>query len=233
MDKGRLFMIPNLIASVNPDTCFSNLWKTEIKHIRHFVVEDVRSARQFLSSLKIFPSIEELNFGVLNRETAVEALPGLLSVLQEGKDIGIISESGCPGVADPGSLAVAWAHDHQIQVRPMVGPSSIILALMASGMNGQRFTFQGYLPIEQQTLHAAISRMEKESRSGNITQIFIESPHRNNRLLGSLKKVLSPQVRLCVACDLTGPTEKIISGMVQNWPEIELPKMPCIFLFQA
>jgi 16S rRNA (cytidine1402-2'-O)-methyltransferase len=233
MDKGRLFMIPNLIASVNPDTCFSNLWKTEITHIRHFVVEDVRSARQFLSSLKIFPSIEELNFGVLNRETPAEALPGLLSVLQEGKDIGIISESGCPGVADPGSLAVAWAHDHHIQVRPMVGPSSIILALMASGMNGQRFTFQGYLPIEQQTLHAAISRLEKESKSGNITQIFIESPHRNNRLLGSLKKVLSPQVRLCVACDLTGPTEKIISGMVQNWPEIELPKMPCIFLFQA
>jgi len=226
-------MIPNLIASVNPDTCFSNLWKTEITHIRHFVVEDVRSARQFLSSLKIFPSIEELNFGVLNRETPAEALPGLLSVLQEGKDIGIISESGCPGVADPGSLAVAWAHDHHIQVRPMVGPSSIILALMASGMNGQRFTFQGYLPIEQQTLHAAISRLEKESKSGNITQIFIESPHRNNRLLGSLKKVLSPQVRLCVACDLTGPTEKIISGMVQNWPEIELPKMPCIFLFQA
>lgn len=233
MDKGRLFMIPNLIASVNPDTCFSNLWKTEITHIRHFVVEDVRSARQFLSSLKIFPSIEELSFGVLNRETPAEALPGLLSVLQEGKDIGIISESGCPGVADPGSLAVAWAHDHHIQVRPMVGPSSIILALMASGMNGQRFTFQGYLPIEQQTLHAAISRLEKESKSGNITQIFIESPHRNNRLLGSLKKVLSPQVRLCVACDLTGPTEKIISGMVQNWPEIELPKMPCIFLFQA
>jgi len=233
MGKGKLFMIPNLIASVNPETCFSTLWKMEIAHIKDFVVEDVRSARQFLSSLKVFTSIEALNFAVLNRETPKEALPALLSVIQEGKDIGIISESGCPGVADPGSHAVAWAHDHHITVRPLVGPSSIILALMASGMNGQRFTFQGYLPIEQKNLHNAISGLEKESKSGTITQIFIESPHRNNRLLGTLKKVLSPNVRLCVACDLTGPNEKIISERVQNWPEIELPKMPCIFLFQA
>ncbi len=226
-------MIPNLIASVSPDTCFSDLWKSEIAHLRNFVVEDVRSARQFLSSLKIFPSIEELNFGVLNRETPAESIPGLLALLHQGKDIGIISESGCPGVADPGSMAVAWAHDHQIMVKPMVGPSSIILALMASGMNGQRFTFQGYLPIEQKTLNAAIVKLEKESKSGSITQIFIESPHRNNRLLASLKKTLPPQVRLCVACDLTGTNELVISKMVQDWPEIELPKMPCIFLFQA
>lgn len=233
MKKGTLFLIPNLIAEIHPDKIFSPLWREEISPIRFFIVEDLRSARQFLSSLKIYSDISSLSFQKLDRETSVQEVPDLMKPLLEGHDVGVLSESGSPGVADPGALAVQWAHDHSIQVRPLVGPSSILLSLMASGLNGQRFSFHGYLPIQEKELSAALKRLEKESRDGQVTQIFIESPHRNAKLLATLKRQLSPETRLCVACDLTGPQEKIVSLPVRKWPVWDLPKMPCIFLFLA
>jgi 16S rRNA (cytidine1402-2'-O)-methyltransferase len=196
-------------------------------------VEEVRTARRFLSSLKVYPSIEELHFSVLDKKTSRESVVPLLNPLVEGHDIGIISESGIPAVADPGNLAVAYAHEHGFPVTVMPGSSSIMLALAASGFNGQKFAFHGYLPIDDKDCSAAIKALEKEARSKNQTQIFIETPFRNNRLKKALLKSLSPTTRLCVALDLTGQEETVISQPVKSWPEAELPKLPAIFLFHS
>lgn len=233
MKKGTLYLIPNLISETGPDRFFTSVWRNEIAHLRFFLAEDFRSARQFLSSLKSYPDIKSLSFEKLNRDTQPEELGVLMNPLLEGYDLGILSESGCPGVADPGALAAKWAHDHHVQVKPLVGPSSILLALMASGMNGQQFAFHGYLPIQDKELISAIHRYERESREGMMTKIFIESPHRNQRLLDALRKQLSASTRLCVACDLTGSNEKIVSLPVREWKNWDLPKQPCIFLFLA
>src|SRR6478736_4289137 len=145
---GKLYLIPNVIADASQDYVIPAQVKESLRSITHFVVEDVRTARRYLSSLKIFSSIEALHFQVLNKDTKEQELAELLKPLKEGHDIGVISESGCPSVADPGALAVNYAHQHNIQVVPLVGPSSILLALMASGLNGQKFAFHGYLPID-------------------------------------------------------------------------------------
>ena len=226
-------MIPCLIAEAVPDRFFSSLWRKDISHLKYFLAEDLRTARQFLSALKIFDNISDLNFEKLDRETRPEEAAKFLKPLLDGNDIGVLSESGCPGVADPGALAADWAHRNGIRVVPLVGPSSILLSLMASGMNGQRFSFHGYLPIQEKELISEIKKLEKESRENRQTQIFIESPHRNSRLLNALKKNLSQSTRLCVAYDLTGNDERIVSLPVRDWPEWELPKKPCIFLFLA
>lgn len=226
-------MIPNMIAAAEPDRIFAPLWRKDISHIRFFLAEEFRAARQFLSALKVYDDIGALHFEKLDRETAEEEIDLLLKPLLDGHDMGVLSESGCPGVADPGALAAGRAHRLGITVHPLVGPSSILLALMASGMNGQRFAFNGYLPIQEKELTAEIKKLEKISRDSHQTQIFIESPHRNNRLLSALRKQLNQSTMLCVACDLTGKDEKIVSLPVKNWPDWELPKMPCIFLFLA
>ena len=233
MPIGKLYLIPTTLSEGTADKLFSLSWRESISHIRFFCVENMRTARRFLSSLKIFPSIEELNFSVLDKETKSESLDELLKPLQDGHDIGIISESGIPAVADPGNLAVAYAHSKNIPVVVLPGPSSIMLALAASGLNGQRFAFHGYLPIDEKECSATIKALEKESKSKNQTQIFIETPFRNNRLLKALLKNLSPTARLGIAIDLTGAEEKIISKSVKSWPPVELPKLPAIFLFQG
>jgi len=174
-----------------------------------------------------------LSFSVLDKETTPEAIGELLKPIQDGHDIGIISESGIPAVADPGNLAVAYAHSKNIPVVILPGPSSIMLAMAASGLNGQQFAFHGYLPIDEKECSGAIKTFEKESKARNQTQIFIETPFRNNRLLKAFLKNLSPTTRLCVAIDLTGAEEKIISKTVKSWPSVELPKLPAIFLFQG
>jgi 16S rRNA (cytidine1402-2'-O)-methyltransferase len=233
MPKGKLFLIPTTLSEGTVDKLFSESWKDSIRHIQFFCVENVRSARRFLSSLKIYPSIEALNFSVLDKTTQYESMTELLRPLQEGHDIGIISESGIPAVADPGHLAVAFAHAHDLQVRVLPGPSSIMMALAASGFNGQQFAFHGYLPIGDKECAAAIKLLEKESRAKNQTQIFIETPFRNNRLLKAFLKNLSHSTHLCVALDVTGDEERIISKPVFSWAPIELPKLPAVFLFQS
>jgi 16S rRNA (cytidine1402-2'-O)-methyltransferase len=206
-----------------------------LKHIEYFLAEDVRTARRFLSSLKIYESIEVLRFEVLNKDTQEKDLSDLLKPLKEGKNVGVISESGCPGVADPGALAAAYAHTKNIKVVPLVGPSSILLALMASGLNGQQFSFHGYLPIEAKEAAKKIKELERESGLKSQTQIFIETPYRNNQVLKYLIDHLSSESHLCVAVNLTGKGEFIKMQTVSDWRKSvpALPKEPAVFLFLA
>ena len=164
-----------------------------------------------------------------------ETLPALFKPLLAGNNMGVVSESGCPGVADPGALAVEFAHKNKIIVAPLVGPSSILLALMASGLNGQKFAFHGYLPIEAKEASQAIKNLERESKEKNQTQIFIETPYRNNALLSHLRNSLHPDTMLCVALQLTAANEKIICQEVSQWNEhpVTFEKMPAVFLFLA
>ncbi len=233
--KGKLILIPNVIAENTQDHVISPQIKNELKNIRHFLVEDVRTARRYLSSLKIYESIEQLDFNVLDKDTKAEMLHELFKPIQEGQNLGVISESGCPGVADPGALAVKFAHENKVRVVPLVGPSSILLALMASGLNGQRFAFHGYLPIESKEAAKAIKELEKDSRLKNQTQIFIETPFRNNAMMQNLVKTLQDTTLLCRAFDITGASEDIKTMSVKSWRtlQIELPKLPSVFLFLA
>lgn len=234
-DKAKLYLIPTTIADGTADKVISNYVRDILKPIRFFLVEDIRTARRFLSSLSIYNSIEQLYFNTLNKDTAEIDVPKLMSPLLEGNPIGIISESGCPGVADPGALAVRYAHEIGIHVEPLVGPSSILLALMASGLNGQRFSFNGYLPVEALEAAHAIKKFETESKTRNQTQIFIETPYRNNALLSHLLSTLHDETLLCLAINITGETESIKTQTVRYWKasKLTIPREPALFLFLA
>ena len=232
---GRLYLIPTIIAENTQEKVVPLQVLEVLKSIRHFVVEDVRTARRYLSSLKIFESIESLQFQVLNKDTKTSELNDILKPIREGYDVGIISESGCPGVADPGALAVSFAHQHNIQIVPLVGPSSILLALMASGLNGQHFAFHGYLPIDAKEAAKTIKELEHESKIKNRTQIFIETPYRNNSILEHLMRNLRSETLLSIALDITGPMEAIKTKTIKQWKQ-EIPalgKQPAVFSFLA
>lgn len=235
MAKGKLFLIPTIIAEGTHHQVIPASVTEALKQINHFLAEDVRTARRYLSSLKIYESIEPLDFKVLNKDTKEQELKELFIPLSEGKNLGILSESGCPGIADPGALAAKYAHQQNIEVVPLTGPSSILLSLMASGLNGQKFAFHGYLPIDGKESVEAIKNLEKESRSKNQTQIFIETPYRNNQLVANLLKALHEETLLCIALDVTGTGEEIKTKPVKHWKKAipELPKSPAVFLFLA
>jgi len=235
MSKGKLFLIPNTIAENTQYSVIPLHAKEVLPSIEHFLVEDVRTARRFLSSLKIYSSIEALHFDVLNKETLISKLPELMNPIQDGKNIGVISESGCPGVADPGAVAVNYAHENNIQVIPLVGPSSLLLALMASGLNGQQFAFQGYLPIDAKDAAQRLKDLERESKTKNQTQIFIETPYRNNSVLDYFLKNLHAETRLTIALDITGQHEFIRTLKIADWKKQKenWPKTPAVFLFLA
>jgi 16S rRNA (cytidine1402-2'-O)-methyltransferase len=234
-NKGKLILIPNVIADDTHETVIPGQIRQALQSLNYFVVEDVRTARRYLSSLKLYPSIEALEFSVLNKDTKAEEVDEMLKRLHEGADVGVISESGCPGVADPGALAVDYAHRNEIAVVPLVGPSSLLLALMASGLNGQKFAFHGYLPVEAKELARTVKTLEEDSRKNNQTQIFIETPYRNNALFKSLISALHPKTQLCIAVDVTGAAEMIKTRTVEKWrlQSIEMPKKPAVFLFLA
>ncbi len=233
MNKGKLYLIPNVIADNTNNEVIPACIHNALPHIKHFLVEEVRTARRYLSSLKIYESIESLSFQVLDKETRTAELKALFLPIFNGFNIGVVSEAGCPGIADPGALAAKFAHENDIQVIPLVGPSSIVLALMASGLNGQRFAFHGYLPIEATECAKAIHELEKESRVKNQTQIFIETPYRNNHLKELLVKNLKNETLLSIAVEITGPNEAIKTFPIKKWKSIvhELPKEPAVFLF--
>jgi len=235
MVKGKLFLIPTVIAEGTQQTVIPVSVVESLKQINHFLAEDVRTARRYLSSLKIYESIEPLDFKVLNKDTKEQELKELFAPIIEGKNLGILSESGCPGIADPGALAAKYAHQQGIQVVPLTGPSSILLSLMASGLNGQKFAFHGYLPIDSKESQEAIKGLEKESRSKNQTQIFIETPYRNNAIIANLLKALHEDTRLCIAIDVTGKEESISTKSIKDWRkhQPDLPKSPAVFLFLA
>lgn len=235
MTPGKLFLIPTVIAEGTQAAVIPASVIEALRQTNHFLAEDVRTARRYLSSLKIYESIEPLDFKILDKNTQQGELKELFVPVTEGKNLGILSESGCPGVADPGALAVKYAHANGITVVPLTGPSSILLALMASGLNGQKFAFHGYLPIDGKGSIDAIRVLEKESRSKSQTQIFIETPYRNNQLMNNLLKALHEDTLLCVAINITGEAESIHTKSIKLWKKDipELPRSPAAFLFLA
>jgi len=228
-----LYLIPTVIAEGANHTISPQVLEV-LPSIRTFLAENVRTARRFLSSLKIYDSIEELTFHVLDKDTKQEELASLMSSISQ-QDIGVISESGCPGVADPGARAVEYAHANNIRVIPLVGPSSLLMALMASGLNGQQFTFHGYLPIDTKQAAEALRAMEKESKKRSQTQMFIETPYRNNQLFELMLKTLQKTTLLTVAIDITGKQESIKTQTIAKWQsnKVNWPKEPAVFLFLA
>jgi 16S rRNA (cytidine1402-2'-O)-methyltransferase len=231
--KGKLFLIPITIAEDTSKAVIPPHVLSSLKDIQFFLVENARTARRYLSSLKIYDSIESLTFQVLDKETNETEMDSLMAPLLAGNNLGVISESGCPGIADPGALAVAYAHHHHIQVMPLVGPSSILLALMASGLNGQSFAFHGYLPVDAKEATKAIKDFERESSIKHQTQLFIETPYRNNQLLDHLLSSLKPTSLVSIAVDLTGQNQFIQTKTVKDWKleKPTLPKEPAIFSF--
>jgi 16S rRNA (cytidine1402-2'-O)-methyltransferase len=232
---GKLYLIPTTIAEGTQHEVIPPQARAVIATMRFFLAEDIRTARRYFSSLKVFDSIESLQFDVLNKETKDMDIPRLLKPLLAGNDLGLVSESGCPGVADPGSKAVAFAHQQGIRVVPLVGPSSLLLALMASGLNGQQFAFHGYLPIEPKELTQKVKELEKESKLKSQTQLFIETPYRNNSLFDNLLKTLSGETLLTAALELTGTGESVQTKAVFEWRKqtVSWPKEPMVFLFLA
>jgi 16S rRNA (cytidine1402-2'-O)-methyltransferase len=233
MNKGKLYLIPTVISEGTQLEVISPQVLQVLPGLRVFLAENVRTARRYLSSLKLFPSIDQLQFDVLDKDTTEDSLASLLDPLLKGSSVGVLSESGCPGIADPGALAAAWAHRHEVEVVPLVGPSSILLALMASGLNGQQFAFHGYLPVDNQLLSKEIRELERESEKRKQTQILIETPYRNNKLLGQLVKTLRKETLLTVAIDITGKDQFIRTRPVGEWRQNtpQLPKAPAVFLF--
>jgi 16S rRNA (cytidine1402-2'-O)-methyltransferase len=232
---GKLYLIPTVIAENTQAMVIPEQVRVVLPTITHFLAEDIRTARRYLSTLKIYDSIEPLQFKVLDKKTKEGELKELFVPLLQGHHVGILSESGCPGVADPGALAVKYAHQQNIQVVPLVGPSSLLLALMASGLNGQRFAFHGYLPIDAKDRVHAIKELEGESKKKNQTQLFIETPYRNQTVFNDLVKTLSPATYLGVAYDVTGTNELLKTKSVSEWRKetLALEKMPCVFLMLA
>jgi len=229
--KGALYLIPIPIAE-NANSTISDQVKDAIKNIRHFLAENPKTARRFLKSIDQDLKIESMHIEILDKRTQTMELASLMSPLISGENMGVISESGNPCIADPGSIAVNFAHSNAIQVIPLTGPSSILLALVASGLNGQNFTFNGYLPVQDPDLRKKLKSMEKLAWNINQTQIFMETPYRNNKMLKVLMATLSPEIRLCIASDITGQNQLIKTLQVNKWindlPDIQ--KQPTIFL---
>jgi 16S rRNA (cytidine1402-2'-O)-methyltransferase len=230
--KGTLYLIPSTLGEDSPMNVLPPVIPQVIENLKHFIVEDLKTARRFLKKINRAIVIDELTFQILNEHTPAEDIPLLLAPLTEGKDVGLLSEAGLPCVADPGSTIVGLAHENGIKVVPLTGPSSIFLALMASGFNGQNFVFHGYLPVDKRERIQKIRELETAAYQKNQTQIFIETPYRNNQMLEALVQACKPETKICIAVDLTLGSEKIILSTAKrlnlNRPEIN--KKPAVFL---
>jgi 16S rRNA (cytidine1402-2'-O)-methyltransferase len=233
---GRLYVVPNLLGIVAPE-CVLPAHTIEIaRGLTRYVVENAKPARAFLQTLA--PTLPIREIGIVELGGAPDALrcAELLAPARDGVDLGLLSDAGCPGIADPGALLVEAAHAQGIIVVPLVGPSSIVLALMASGMNGQGFAFHGYLPVKAEARADAIRALEEASRRSGHAQIFIETPYRNAAMLAALVDTCKPSTRLCVAADLTLPTESVASKSVREWHAADgsvYVRRPAIFVLQA
>ena len=227
-----LFLIPNLLAPDTKKQVLPEYVSETIKNISCFIVEDIRNARRYISSLRLGLKIEDLSFFEMGKHSNFENLKDVFDLLKKGENVGLISEAGCPAVADPGSKIVAWCQQKDIRVVPMVGASSLLLALMASGFNGQSFAFQGYLPIDKKDRIEKIKHLEKLVYTQKQTQIFIETPFRNDSMLESVLQTCQTQTLLCIAANLTSPDEWIKTKSIAYWQKNKpsLHKIPCVFL---
>jgi 16S rRNA (cytidine1402-2'-O)-methyltransferase len=228
----KLFLVPNVLSEGDWRSVLPAGIQQVVSEIKHFIVEDVRTARRFLKQVNKEIDIDTLTFFELNKFTQATDLPTFLKPAKEGYDIAVISEAGCPGIADPGADVVKIAYKQGIKVVPLVGPSSILLALMASGLNGQNFAFNGYLPVKPNDRAKAIHTLERKIMIENQTQIFIETPYRNNQLISDLLNKCSPTTLLCIAANLTGENEFIATKTIQQWKSgvPDLHKQPVIYL---
>lgn len=227
-----LYLLPVTLGDTPIEKVLPDYNRSIILQIKHFIVEDVRSARRFLKKVDSNINIDELMFYPLNKHTSVEDISGYLNPLLEGHSMGVISEAGCPAVADPGADVVAIAQRKNLRVVPLVGPSSIILSVMGSGFNGQSFAFHGYLPIDPGERMKFLRELEQRVYAENQTQLFIETPYRNNKMMEDILKVCRPQTKLCIAANITCEGEYIKTKTVKEWKGKlpDLAKIPCIFL---
>ena len=230
---GKLYLIPTTLGETeNPFDVLPQTIKRSIELLDYYIVENEKTARKFIKSICPEKVQATLHLSALNKHTKDSEYKKMIQDCLEGKNVGLMSEAGCPGVADPGAVIVKLAHEKGIQVVPLVGPSSIVLAIMASGMNGQSFAFNGYIPIDASEKKAAIKNLEKLSISKNQSQLFIETPYRNNKMLEDILSSLHPETYLCVACDITLPSEYIKTMRVVNWKKakVDLHNRPTIFI---
>ena len=232
MSIGKLYLVPNKLGESEDDK-FLVSHQNLISKTKYFIFENEKPGRVFIKKITPQKKQSELNISILNKHTKEEEFNDFLNPCLNGNDIALISDAGCPGIADPGSEIVRLAHQSKIKVVPLVGPSSILLALMASGMSGQNFKFNGYLPIEKNERKSKIKNLEKTSII--TTQIFMETPYRNNKFVSVLLDVLKPETKLCIACDITLKTEYIKTKKVKEWKstKIDINKRPAIFLIQS
>lgn len=235
MIEAALYLFPSGLSAAPSGHVFPQFNVELLKEVRHFVVENLRSARRFLKSVDRSINIDELTFTELSEHTPPESVPAMLEPLAHGEAVGVISEAGCPAVADPGADLVAVAQARGYKVVPLVGPSSILLSLMASGFNGQRFAFEGYLPIDENARNKRLKEMQQRIQRERQTQIFIETPYRNNRLLAELCAKLPGDMLLCVACDITGSEQSIRTMPLSRWRKerYDYNKRPTIFLLYS
>ena len=235
---GVLYLVPNLLGAVEPAAVLPARTLDTARRLRHFVVETPKPARAFLKGIGTQLAIASLDIQALpdaRSARAADFVP-LLGPAMAGEDVGVLSDAGCPGVADPGARLVEAAHRHGVRVVPLVGPSAILLALMASGMNGQRFAFHGYLPVKAEARAAALARLHEDARKRGETQLFIETPYRNAAMLAATVDALPPSAQLCVAADLTLPTETVERRLVAAWRGEafgRFDRRPAIFLLDA
>lgn len=227
-----LYLLPVTLGDTSIESVLPSYNKEIILGIRHFIVEDVRSARRFLKKVEREIDIDALTFYTLNKHTSPEEISGYLKPLAQGHSMGVISEAGCPAVADPGADVVAIAQQKNMKVVPLVGPSSIIMSVMGSGFNGQSFAFHGYLPIEPGERGKKIKMLEQRVYAEQQTQLFIETPYRNNKMVDDILNNCRPQTKLCIAANITCEGEYIKTKTVKEWrgKVPELSKIPCIFL---
>ena len=229
---GKLYLIPTTLGEMDPNDVLPQTVKRAVGLIDIYIVENEKTARKFIKSIDADKVQSTLKLSALNKHTEASEYNKMIQPCVEGKNIGLMSEAGCPGIADPGAAIVKIAHEKGIPVVPLVGPSSILLAMMGSGMNGQSFAFNGYLPIEKGEKKAALRNLEKLSFDKNQSQIFIETPYRNNKLFEDLLQALQPSTHLCVAADITLPTEYVKTFRVADWKKvtIDLHNRPTIFI---
>ena len=229
---GKLYLIPTTMGDCDPMDVLPQTVKRSIDFIDYYIVENEKTARKSIKGVHPEKKQSELKLFVLNKHTETKEHLDFIKPLLEGKNMGLMSEAGCPGVADPGAVIVKLAHEKGIQVIPLVGPSSILLAMMASGMNGQSFTFNGYLPIEKGEKKTALKNLEKLSQDKNQSQIFIETPYRNNKMLEDILQAINPATHLCIATDITLPSEYIKTMRASDWKKtkVDLHNRPTIFI---